>query len=90
MSDVQKHTGVTAEGLPFEVIITYEPGAPDGSPALLVTGSYGAEDGPGEFRIERAPDGLYYRTGDPEGRKIPDELFPWVVSDGEILKTTAL
>lgn len=94
MSDIRRQTGRTVEGHGYELIITYEPGAPDGAPALCISGIYGAdddgEDGPGTFRIERATDGLYYREGEPEGRKNPRDLFPWVVSDGEILKTTAL
>lgn len=94
MSDQRKFTGVTCEGHSFEMVATYEPGAPDGAPALCVLGVYGAdddgEDGPGKFRIERGADGLYYREGYLEGRKIPEDLFPCVICDGEILKITAI
>ncbi len=94
MSDIRKVTGVTVEGHNFEMIVTYGPGAPDGAHPISILGVYGAnddgEDGPGTFRIELADDGVYYREGEAIGRKQAWDLVPWVISDGEILKTTAV
>lgn len=90
MSDRQKKTGITVEGHGFEMILTFPPGCPDGTPAIEISGSYIANDGPGDFFIELAKDGLYYREGETIGRKNAWDLVPWVISDGEILKTTAV
>lgn len=83
MSDTQKILGLTTEGQPFEMTVVFAPGAPSGANPISLFGSYRSADGGGVFRVEQGADGLYYAEGQAEGRKSPEEVLPWVISESE-------
>lgn len=83
MADFMTKRGLTSEGMPFEMIFEYPPGAPDGTLPIGITGSYSSRDGGGSFSIVQRPDGSFEdsETGDTAPTAI--DLIPWVIDEGD-------
>jgi len=81
--------GTTTEGLPFNLQLRFEVGAPEGAMPVEVACSYQANDGPGTVVIAKRADGLYAYTDDESVEKWgdladvnPNNLMPCLVVEG--------
>lgn len=77
-----KHiSGLTTEGHPFDLILTYE----TGQEPVHIVGSYSSGDGSGTFSITKTSKGDFVLDdglgGDQERHEKPEALIPWVISE---------
>ena len=90
MSAYRLVQGKTVEGGAFELRCRYKTEDPDDDLAEFISGEYIASDGRGQVFIERGDDGLFYAEGDKEGSKTAEALLPWVITQGHVLKISAV
>ena len=83
--------GETSEGLPFEIIVEFRPGAPKGALPYDIFCLHDTPDGNGEtFIRQRAVSGLYVRTNGADAEPVtdeaceqPEDLLPEVVRNSD-------
>lgn len=85
--DLRSVSGTTTDGFPFELVLYFAPGAPDGAQPIRANVSYQASDDVlgdslNSHIIEQQPDGTYRRDDGATAANLND-LMPAVVNEGE-------